>query len=198
MPEDQNLSGGQTQEPAVQDKQEIEKDVPYSTYKKAVNEKRNRDAELKSALEQIEKYKSERRALEEQTLKEKEDYKKLFEARDLELKAEIEKKNQLETYINSTKKLNSFLKTLNTPIKEQYLGLIDLDRIALDESGKPDELTTKQLADEFKKTYPELFFQGGSKIPNESANGSHKAGLSYEQWLKLPPSEQKKRMKEVI
>ncbi len=195
MSEDQ-LSSGQPQEPAVQEPQE-EKDVPYSTYKKAVSEKRNRDAELKQVREELARYQQEKKALEDQALKEKDDYKKLFEARELELKAEREKKSELESYINSTKKLNSFMKSLGAPIKEQYLGLIDLDRIALDESGRPDELTTKQLVDDFKKTYPELFFSSAGRIPNDSANGNHKVGLSYEQWLKLPPSEQKKRMKEV-
>lgn len=195
MSEDQ-LSSGQPQEPAVQEPQE-EKDVPYSTYKKAVSEKRNRDAELKQVREELARYQQEKKALEDQALKEKDDYKKLFEARELELKAEREKKSELESYINSTKKLNSFMKSLGAPIKEQYLGLVDLDRIALDESGRPDELTTKQLVDDFKKTYPELFFNSAGRIPNDSANGNHKAGLSYEQWLKLPPSEQKKRMKEV-
>lgn len=195
MSEDQ-LSSGQPQEPAVQEPQE-EKDVPYSTYKKAVSEKRNRDAELKQVREELARYQQEKKALEDQALKEKDDYKKLFEARELELKAEREKKSELESYINSTKKLNSFMKSLGAPIKEQYLGLVDLDRIALDESGRPDELTTKQLVDDFKKTYPELFFNSAGRIPNDSANGNHKVGLSYEQWLKLPPSEQKKRMKEV-
>lgn len=195
MSEDQ-LSSGQPQEPAVQEPQE-EKDVPYSTYKKAVSEKRNRDAELKQVREELARYQQEKKALEDQALKEKDDYKKLFEARELELKAEREKKIELESYINSTKKLNSFMKSLGAPIKEQYLGLVDLDRIALDESGRPDELTTKQLVDDFKKTYPELFFSSAGRIPNDSANGNHKVGLSYEQWLKLPPSEQKKRMKEV-
>lgn len=195
MSEDQ-LSSGQPQEPVAQEPQE-EKDVPYSTYKKAVSEKRNRDAELKQVREELARYQQEKKALEDQALKEKDDYKKLFEARELELKAEREKKSELESYINSTKKLNSFMKYLGAPIKEQYLGLVDLDRIALDESGRPDELTTKQLVDDFKKTYPELFLSSAGRIPNDSANGSHKAGLSYEQWLKLPPSEQKKRMKEV-
>lgn len=195
---DQEQASGQTQSPADSEKnQDSENPVPYSTYKKAVTEKRNRDAELKEAREQLAKFEQEKKELEEKSLREKEDYKKLFEARETELKSEREKRLEIEAHITNSKKLRGFLSTLGSPLEEQYMDLIDLNKIALDQEGKPDEVVVKQYADEFKKKYWRVFDTTTQKIPNDSGNGSQRIGLTYEQWLKLPRAEQTKRMNEV-
>jgi len=183
----------------VGDEEILEKNtVKFETHKKLLDEKKKRDEDLRIANEKLARFEQEKKQLEERQLQEKEDFKKLYESRDNELKSEREKRIAVETQINDSKKLNAILKNLETPLEQKYWGLIDLDKIPLDPTtGKPDEMVTKQYAEEFKATYWEALNPATGRIPNGAGNGG-KVGLSYEQWQKLPYAEKKKRQNEVI
>lgn len=190
-------ASGQPQDPADQELDPKKNTVAYETHQKLLGEKKKRDEELRQAREALSKFESEKKALEEQSLKEKEDYKRLFEARDNEAKQEREKRLAIESQINDSKKMRSFLQAAG-PVEEEFWDLIDLDKIALDPTtGKPDDNIVKGYADEFKKKYWKIFDTSTGRMPNDGpARGQ--SGLSYEQWLKLPLGEQKKRIKDVI
>lgn len=193
-----NQAGGQTQNPAGDEQESSKNTVAYETHQKLLNEKKRAAEELRVARETLNRLEAEKREQEEKALREKEDFKKLFEARDNELKTEKEKRAQIENQINDSKKMRSFLQNVGSPVDERYWNLIDLDKIQLDpNTGKPDESMVKSYADEFKKTYWEVLNPATGRIPND-APGRGKSGLTYEEWLKLPYNEKKKRQSEIV
>jgi len=193
-----NQAGGQTQNPAGDEQESSKNTVAYETHQKLLNEKKRAAEELRVARETLNRLEAEKREQEEKALREKEDFKKLFEARDNELKTEKEKRAQIENQINDSKKMRSFLQNVGSPVDERYWNLIDLDKIQLDpNTGKPDESMVKSYADEFKKTYWEVLNPATGRIPND-APGRDKSGLTYEEWLKLPYNEKKKRQSEIV
>lgn len=197
---DQNQSSGQSQTPVGNEEStQIKKDaVAYETHMKLLGEKKRQQEELLKTKELLSKFESEKKEIEEKSLREKEDFKKLFEARDAELKTEKEKRLEIEKAINDSRKMNSFLKNVGAPIEEKYWNLIDLDKIAIDpNTGKPDESIVKSYAEEFKKNFWEVVKTKTGTMPNESTS-REASGLTYEQWLKLSHAEQKKRLKDVI
>lgn len=194
---DQQQSPVDEKQIPAEDAQIQRNSVSYESHQKLLNEKKKRDEDLRLAREELKKFQDERKIMEETALREKEDYKKLFESREAELKAEREARQGIENQILDSKKMRSFLQNVGTPIPEKFWGLIDLDRIAVDPAtGTIDDVIVKNYADEFKKNYFEITMNRGPKIPD---NGpiNDKNSLTYEQWLKLPPSEQRKRIKDV-
>jgi hypothetical protein len=195
---DQSQTSGQPLNPVdSEQKQDV---VKYDTYQKVLNEKKKRDEELRKANEQISAFEQERKNIQEQSLREKEDFKKLFESRDGELKQTQTQLSQLQESINNSKKMSSFLGLLGESLEQPYWNLVDLDKIAIDPTtGKPDEQVSKQYAEEFRKTHWKLFdVAGGARMPNHVAGPVKSQGLTKEQWLKLPYNEQKKRMNDII
>jgi len=191
-------SAQETQNPVdIEEKSEKKDVVAYETHQRLLGEKKKRDEELRKANELLAKYELEKKQLEENSLREKEDYKKLFEAREIELNKTKEDLNSIQTQILESRKLKSFFNNVGT-IGDEFLPLVELDKIAVDpNTGMPDETTAKQYADEFRKKYWKILDNGTSKIP-ENRPSPFKAGLTYEQWQKLPYSEQKKRLNEII
>jgi hypothetical protein len=166
--------------------------VSYESYSKLLDEKKKRDEELR-ALRQRDKER------EEADLRQKEDWKKLLEQREIELKDERDKRNVLESRVQTSIKLRAFLGAVPGNVEEQYWPLIDTDQIVLHpETGMPDPATVAKVVKEFEQRYP-LVIQ---KNPNGSLPGDAPRGaqgqLSYEAWLKLPLKDKKARLKEMI
>lgn len=192
----QEKSSGQPQDSASQEQnQDV---VKYETYQKVLGEKKKRDEEVRTLREQVEQFNAQKKQLEEAALKEKEDFKRLFETRDQDLKQTKDELDSLRQSINDSKKMRGFLSALKSPLEESYWGLVDLDKIPLDPTnGKPDEATVVKYAEEFQKSHWRLFDNMTNKMPNSGPNNDATIGLSYEEWKRLPPSEQRKRLKEV-
>lgn len=172
--------------------------VKYDTYKRVLNEKKARDAELREAKAVIEKYETEKRSFEESTLREKEDWRKLFEQRESELKTTKLELDSIKTRVVDSKKLNSFLNAIEKPIEQKYWSLVELDKIVVDpNSGEIDSSTLKNYAEEFKKEYWKVIDSSTPKMPNENHNNKPN-GITYDYWLTLKPNEQKKRLKDII
>lgn len=197
----QTQAGGQTQDPAgqEQDPQDKKDSVSYETHRQLLNEKKKRDEELRKAREDLAKYDQEKRELEEKALKEKEDYKKLFESREKELAEERARREAIESKIIEAQKYKALNKALGASVPEKFWNLVELDKIAIDPAtGMPDEMTTKAYADEFQKNYGEIFVNRNlPRLPNDGPTRG-KTGLTYEQWVKLPYAEKKKRQNELI
>jgi hypothetical protein len=164
--------------------------VAYDTYRRVLSEKKK----LQEKYEALEK---EQKAKKEKEMQEQNQYKEMFEARNKELD---EYKNKYETLQNQFvigRKYKAFFSQLNANIDEKYWDKIDDSKIVLDpETNEPDMFSVKKYVEEFTKTYPEIIRPASSaKVPN---NAPQKSGpLSYEEWLKLPTAEMKKRQHEV-
>ncbi len=181
----QNESNAGVVEPNKENK------VDYATYLKVLDEKKKLQAAVK-AREAADKERS------EAELKEKQEWKKLAELREKEVLEIKAKEAETQKFIANSRKMDAFLKALPGEIEKQYWPLIDLEEIACNpETGIPDAQAVQKYATEFQASYGKILSKpNGPKMPNEAANGSG-AGLTYEEWLKLPTAEMRKRQKEV-
>lgn len=172
--------------------------VSYDTHRRLLAEKKKRDEEnaaLRSRLDAIEAANRER---EEAELKAKEDYKKLVELREKELTEVRAKLDQKERIFTEAKKLDHFTRALGTSIQPQYLGLVNTDEILLDPAtGAVDEPSVARAVENFRQRYPEIIPTRHGALPAGAPIGNG-GGLTYEQWLKLPVDEMRKRRKDVI
>jgi hypothetical protein len=184
--DDQNPGGN---EPDPADNTQNNK-VAYETYKKVLDEKKS----MQKRLEDLDK---KAKADAEAQLKEKEQYRELYEAKQKELEDLSGKLSAKEKETQDYRKMGAFLKSVAGEIPQQYWGLIDLDKIAVDDSGKIDDNSVKKCVKDFEKAYPHVIERkSGNKMPNNAANGGGGA-LSYEEWVKLPYDEKRKRQKDV-
>lgn len=163
--------------------------VSYESHKKLLDEKKN----LAKRLEEFEKKAKDEKDAE---LKAKEQFKELYEATKKEAEELATKLKDNEREKNDYRKLNAFIKSVDGDVPQQYWGLIDLDKIALDDSGKVDEASVKKAVKDFEKSFPEVVKKKTAKMPNDAAAGGT-GTLSHEQWAKLPYDEKRKRLKDV-
>lgn len=173
--------------------------VSYETHRKLLSEKKKRDEELDALKKRLGEFESKEKERTEQELKQKEDFKSLLALRDKELQETKSRLTELTTQQVNALKLESFLSAIDGKIDRKYWGHIDLDKIKLNpDSGDVDEMSVTALVDQFKKEYPEIIKVG--RAPGLPPNSPQPSGgpLSYEQWLKLPLAEKKKRMAEVM
>lgn len=179
--------------------------VAYESYQKLLNEKKARDAQLAEFQKRFDEIENQRKLETETKLKEKEDYQSLLKLREQELEDMRSKLTAKDSELGETKrtiesgvKLSSFLSALEGNVDRKYWSMIDLDEVLIDPTtGTPDPTSVKKCADLFSKSYPELVQKKSvPRTPERAASAS--GGLSYEEWLRLPVSEMKKRQKDIV
>jgi DNA repair exonuclease SbcCD ATPase subunit len=196
MPEIENET------PVVEDKP-IDDNVPYDKYRKLLSQRKTDQEVLKQLNTKLETY--------EKKLKEMEsshpatDYKSLLETRNRELedlnKKVTDRDRMIQDYEekhSKIKKLSAFNEELPAKLKrKEYYAHVDLDKIVVDpDSGEIDRKSLKSYAQQFAEDFKDLLdLKGGPNLPNARLGG--KPSLSYDEWLKLPPAEMKKRQGEV-
>lgn len=167
--------------------------VSYDTYQKVLNEAKR----AKAKLAEIEAQKKIDR---DKDLMAKENFKLLVEEREKELQETKQKLTTYEQNYQNAQKLNAVLASLNGEVDEQYWGLIDLSKIAVDpETGSPDKTSAAKYAKEFSSKFSLVVKKPtGVKIPADAANGSGTGVPSYEEWTKMPLQEMKKHQAAVM
>jgi hypothetical protein len=195
---DQKASG--TDGEVVSDSSETSKDqVAYDTYRKVLSEKKKRDEELKLATEELSKMRKLEKERVEHELKAKEDYKKLLELRENELKEKDEKLKSIETNIQESAKFSALLDALPGQLPKKYWQMIDTSGIVIDPTtGTPDPTSVKKIAESFQNSYGELLVKPGqAKMPNAAASGSTSV-MTEELWKSLSGKEKKERLPEYV
>lgn len=182
-------SAGGTDDKSSNDKGGSKDAVAYETHVKLLDEKKK----LQQRLSEFEKKAKDEKDAE---LKQKEQYKDLYEAAEKEKQDLAAKLNEKNREAVDLKKMGAFLRNVEAQIPKQYWGLVDLDKIVVDDSGSIDENSVKRAVKDFEKTYPEVLKKPGNKMPNDAAAGGA-GSLSAEEWAKLPYDEKRKRIKDV-
>lgn len=175
--------------------------VSYESYHKLLTEKKRfekRDEELKELRQYRLENENRKKLEEEQKLQQQGNWQKLLEDREKELQREREEKEQLFRKITDSLKFSELRKALPGHLDEKFLPLVNLDEIELDESGRPDKASVEKHAKVLLKNFGTsiLVTSNGARLPQDGIRGSEKS-LTYEEWLKLPASEMRKRQKEV-
>lgn len=154
-------------------------------------------AEKAAKLEaELGKIQEEKRVKEEEALKQKGEYKSLYEkelADKQKVLDELDKRKKREI---TEEKVNIVLKELGGELEyAECLGLIDFNRIPVDESGKIDLNVAKEVASEFQKKYPKLIVSKGLKLPSAAPRGGDYAPKSIDNMNK---AELKNEMKNAL
>lgn len=160
-------------------------------------EKRKLNEKLSAAAAELEALKAEKKAKEEEALKQQGEYRKLYEseqskAKDLELKLKAKEEREL-----SLRKIDVLMQELGAPLaKPEYWDFFDLSKIPVVEGTNDiDKVVAKQVAQDFSKQYPELLQKKKQSMPNDAASPA--SALTYADWAKLPLAEKRKRIKDV-
>lgn len=175
-----------------EDKKDKKAAVAYESYKKALDEKKAAQAKLKE-FEDREKKRAEEEA------KAKEDYKTLLETREKEAEELKTKLSTVESRLSNGVKLNAFISSLSGKVEQKYWGQINLDLIEMNpETGLPDEVSLKKAVNDFEQEYPEIIQKpSNSRMPNDAPRGGG-TKLKYDDWMKLPYEEKRKRQADVV
>jgi hypothetical protein len=158
--------------------------VSYETHQKLLREKKVVAERAAAAEARLQK-------MADDELKAKEEYKTLYER----TKSEFD---LLNSTLNESVKLRSFMDLIPGQVPKKYWDLIDLSDVPMDpETRQPDSEILNKKAKEFTVAFPEVIQKPNTvKLSNEAARGAS-TRLTYEEWTKLPLAEQKIRMKDV-
>lgn len=171
--------------------------VSYETHRKLLSQK-------KAADERVEQLLKEKQQAEEAELQKKGDVQKLLKIKEdtlLEKEKEVErlkseKENVMKTYLEE-RKLQAIKEKLPAPLaKPEYSAFLDTDSVQFKpDTLEIDETSVERVAGDFVKNHPFLLKLDAKILPNGSPKATGK--LPYEEWLKLPVTEKRKRWKDV-
>ena len=171
--------------------------VKYDTFQRVLRQKKSLEEKLSAYEKTLEEIKMKDEADQQESLKKQQKFEEL--SKDLESKLEHERKEK-ETFKKSwldTHKLQAVLDKLpSKPKRQEYLSFIDIDKIEIDpETGIVAE-SVEEVANSFLENYGDLLQKSGKNLPSDAPSSKQK--LTHEAWLKLPLSEKKTRLKDVI
>lgn len=172
--------------------------VAYSTYKKVLTEKKNRDAELTEARRVISERDAKDKETEEENLKKNQQWQQLAEQKTKEAADAKEQAATTEKRLADGQKMSAVLDALDGGLDKQYWQLVDLDKVVLDPTtGLPEPGSVQAYVKDFREQYGKvLTVQNGPRLPNHAPRSMTK--LTREEWTKLPLKEKKARMNEVM
>ena len=172
--------------------------VKYETYKRTLGQKKKLETELLEAKERLAEIERKEQEAEEKRLAEQGEYKKLL---DLERKKREENEQKVKSYeknLLDAHKLNAFKEKLPGKIRNNaYYDFVDINKIVLDpETGHVDETSLNEVVNDFVSEHSALLDLGQKRQLPDNAPGSTTA-LTYDEWVKLPLDERKKRYREM-
>jgi uncharacterized protein YhaN len=137
--------------------------VAYETYRRAV-------AEAKTAKERLKVLESEREQQNNAKLKEQNEWKTYAEQQEKKALEESARREQLESTILESVKLNAFQRHLGGRIKDDaYYQFVDTDKMVYNpETKRVDEESVKSVVADFVKRHSSLIEFKQGKMPNEA------------------------------
>lgn len=151
-----------TQENSVPPEQSQTNDkVSYDTYKRVLSE-------AKKLKEQVKLFEENQAKLQEQALKEQNQWKALYEQREKELAETRKVLTEQEQSIVNGIKYQAFEKHLGGRLRDdEYVSHIPFERIVINpETKRVDEESVKNVVAEFTKKHSHLVDFGTGKMPN--------------------------------
>lgn len=188
-------SGGQVDDEEDEtDGGEGKKEVPYSTYQKALNEKRNARKKAQDLEAELLTLREEKEARDKKALEEQGSYKELLEKERLKTKELADQLGDITGKLTTAQKRAAILKHIPGKVGEKYQFLIMTDKVMVDEeTGEVDEETAKLAASDFMSEHAELVKKANPGLPPGDAAGGGSKKLTVSQWKSLGDS---KKMKE--
>lgn len=137
--------------------------VAYETYRRSVSSEKSLREELRILKEEKEKTSNDK-------LKEQNEWKTYAEQQEKKAIEESTRREQLESTILESVKLNAFQRHLGGKIKDDaYYQFVDTDKIVYNpETKRVDEESVKSVVSEFVKRHSSLIEFKSGKMPNEA------------------------------
>lgn len=172
--------------------------VLFDTHQKVLDEKKAQSGKLKEANSKLAEFEKAEKERKEKALLDDGKAAEALETSKKELAEEKLKNKRINDQIVESRKLSSFLQSVEGGVDKRYWSLIDTEKIKVDENGQPDPESIKEYSASFVEQFPEVLAhkqQPGMPPgnPTPPANGS----LTYEDWQKLPAKEMAKRINDV-
>lgn len=185
------VTGGTTPNP--------EDKVAYSSYVKALEEKKRVQKQAEELRTKLAQYEMELKTAEEEKLRKNGEDKKLLEIRDRELAEARAIIANVKAEAQNRLKKKAFQKACgDTPVIEKYENTIPIEDIPFDETtGEVDQVALIKVAQSFIRDYPELLTRRAVGMPSSNPQRAV-GGLTLAEWEKLPAKEMKARYKEII
>ena len=175
-----------------------EDSVSFETHQKLMDEKKAQSSRLKELEDKFTKQEEDQKVKAQDDLKAQGKFKEALAARDDELAAEKLKGERLNSQIIDNRKLSAFVNAVPGGVESRYWSLVDLEKIKVDDVGRPTEDSVKDYSKSFQESFPELLKKPEENdIPpgNPKPPGSGK--LSHEAWKLLPAKEMRERIADV-
>lgn len=181
-------------------------EVSYESFQRLLGQHKKSKAEMELLVSKLSEFESEKQRIEEEKQRQEGNWKSLVESKETRLKS-IEDENKAlkqeaaryKKTLDDAVKLNAFQNKLGGRLKKsEYLNFVDTEKIPVDpDTGLVDDKAVEHYATEFSTKYKELIaFEKAGQLPNGAAAPA--TALSYESWARLPLSEKKNRLKDVI
>lgn len=182
MNEQGNAPVEQSVEPVAKPDVSKERDyVTLDTHRKLLDEKKKTQAKLEELL-------NKEKEREEIEARKRGDFDLVLKAREEELKAERDKRINLENTLTTGQKLSAVIDALGGSVESKWYKLIDVSQVAINpETGEIDTMTVAKVAESLKREWPEMS-RPKSVLPANAPAGlqSGSGKISREEWLKLP------------
>lgn len=181
--ESQDLSAGGEESTEQQRKDQVN----YETHRRLLDEKKKVQRERDELL-------AEKEARSRKELEEKGEVQKLLELERKKAEEASAKLRDYEEKFTEAKKLSSLLKALDNGVDEKFFGFLPIEKIKVDEeSGEINLSSVAEVAEMFKKTYPELLKSKQSpQLPLHAPQSNGLATISESEWKKLKSADMKK------
>jgi len=171
--------------------------VAYETHRKLLSEKKVLQEKFKDQETELQKYREEKSALEEQRLKDSGDYEALKTLAEERAKTAEKKLAGIEDSLLDARKLNAIIDGVQGTISKKFFSFIDIGSVIMNpETGELDSTSVTKAVEAFQTNYPELIQTKGNNFPAPNAPDSSKkvGSVSYEEFAKMDKLERKKNL----
>jgi len=176
-----------------------DKRVSYSSFQKVLGEKKRLSDKHSDALAELAVYKSKDQEQAEKALIEEKKFDEVLSEKQREIDETRGLLDQSTKRLVDTHKLTSFLQGLgSSKLESKYYGLVDLEKINLDNEGQIDHDSLNNCVNEFKTEHTRLLINPRTDLPQNHTGGKGKKGLTVSEWKSLKSSkEMRERSNEV-
>lgn len=179
---------------------EGEKSVSFESYQKLLKEKKSRDEELRSMRDRLSSFEEkEKGALKEQG--KWQEYAQELEGKLKDTETKLSKAARTFAYDKVSSQFEAEALKAGCARTDALLKLVDVNSLveSVDENLRIDKSLLKAEIERCKKEFDFLF---AKQAPNfrdtPPPSGKPEGAITYEEWLKLPPDEKKKRLPDVM
>ena len=139
--------------------------IAYSKFRELLDEKKTIQKSFMDLKVKLDEFELAKEEADKSALIEQNKFKELYEKETQKTKKALDLLQAKHAELADKKRLDAFISSCGKLKKADYTRFVDLERIALDESGNVSEDALTEYALEFKTLYPELLETPTKQLP---------------------------------